>query len=50
VIAKLRYKLKSQARLKKEKRTKINLEQLKDEKVMKDYENEVRKNFTENNV
>jgi len=50
VIAKLRSKLKSQSKLKQDKRIKINLELLKDEIVRKSYENEVTKNLKENNA
>lgn len=50
VIAKLRSRLKSQARLKQDKRSKFNLELLRDETVKKNYENEVRKKLKENNV
>uniref|UniRef100_A0A2S2QME2 Craniofacial development protein 2 n=1 Tax=Sipha flava TaxID=143950 RepID=A0A2S2QME2_9HEMI len=48
VIAKLRSKLKSQSKLKQDKRVKINLQLLKDESVRKNYENEVTKNLKEN--
>jgi hypothetical protein len=48
VIAKLRSKLKSQSKLKQDKRVKINLQLLKDETVRKNYENEVTKNLKEN--
>jgi hypothetical protein len=48
VIAKLRSKLKSQSKLKQDKRVKINLQILKDETVRKNYENEVTKNLKEN--
>jgi hypothetical protein len=50
VIAKLRSKLKSQVRLKQDKRSRINLELLKNENVRKEYENEVMKNLKEDNV
>eukprot|EP00102_Acyrthosiphon_pisum_P009625 XP_003248042.1 PREDICTED: craniofacial development protein 2-like [Acyrthosiphon pisum] len=50
VIAKLRSKLKSQSRLKQDKRAKFNLELLRDETARKNYENEVRKKLKENNV
>jgi len=50
VIAKLRSKLKSQSRLKQDKRAKFNLELLRDETVRKNYENEVRKELKENSV
>ncbi|KAL4089537.1 hypothetical protein QTP88_024557 [Uroleucon formosanum] len=50
VITKLRLKLKSQSRLKQDKRTKFNLELLRDETMRKNYENEVRKKLKENNV
>jgi len=49
-IAKLRSKLKSQAKLNQDKRTKINLELLKDEILRKEYENKVMMNLNENNV
>lgn len=49
-FAKLRSKLKSQSKLKEDKKAKINLELLKDEIVRKNYENEVMKNLKENNI
>lgn len=50
LIVKLRIKLKNQARVNQEKRTRINLEVLRDENVRKEYENEVTKNLKKENV